>query len=216
MLRLAIVDDDMRVAYNLREALAQYPELSEITISDSGLEYARDLEMRGIDLPDVIIMDISMAQPDEGIQATRRIKHQFPSVEVIIFTISEEDESIFEAFKAGAMGYLLKNEDPAFIYKTILDVKNGGAQMSPSIARKAIHYLAPPAKPEKFVEDEPSEALTARETEVLEYVGKGLTYPAIADQLNIATHTVKKHMMNVFHKLQVKNKIEALKKVERM
>jgi len=88
-------------------------------------------------------MDISMGSPDEGIQATRLIKDKFPSIDIIIFTISDEDEKVFEAFKAGAMGYLLKNEPPSFILKTILDVKNGDAQMSPAIARKTIRFLVP-------------------------------------------------------------------------
>lgn len=218
MYKLAIVDDDQRVANGLRDALLSAREVTSIICRDSGLHYAVELEKTSKEaLPDVIIMDISMSLPDEGIQATRKIKSEHPDIQIIMFTISDEDERIFEAFKAGAMGYLVKSEDPSFILKTVIDVMNGGAQMSPSIARKAIQYLSPPPKPStqepKSTVDQP---LTAREREVLDFVAKGRTYPDIAEQLNIATHTVKKHMMNIFQKLHVKNKIEALKKVDRL
>jgi len=216
MYKLAIVDDDARIANALREALLEFKEIESVICSNSGLKFAKDLvSMPPAARPDVIVMDISMGVPDEGIQATRQIKLNFPDIEVIMFTITDEDERIFEAFKAGAMGYLLKHEDPAFILKTITDVRNGGAQMSPGIARKAIQYLAPrPAA--ATPEPDKDEGLTIREKEILDHVARGLTYPVIADQLFISTQTVKKHMMNIFDKLQVKNKVEALKKTERI
>lgn len=218
MYRVAIIDDDGRIAWGLKEALMQYEEIISITCSNSGLQYASELEhIAENERPHVIIMDISMGTPDEGILATQQIKASFPEIEIIMFTISDEDEQIFEALKSGAMGYLLKSESPAFILKTITEVKNGGAQMSPSIARKAIRFLSPAfpreTKVAKIPEDSP---LSTREREVLELVAKGFTYPSIADNLHIATHTVKKHMMNIFSKLHVKNKIEALKKIERL
>jgi DNA-binding NarL/FixJ family response regulator len=220
MYRVAIVDDDGRVAWGLKEALMQFEEISSVSCGTSGLQFALELESTPEEKrPHVIIMDISMGSPDEGIVATQQIKAHFPEIEIIMFTISDEDEQIFEAFKAGAMGYLLKSESPDFILRTIIDVKNGGAQMSPSIARKTIRYLAPVApvtkEPEekKILEDTP---LSVREREILDLVAKGFTYPYIADTLHIATHTVKKHMMNIFGKLHVKNKIEALKKIERL
>ncbi len=216
MYKLAIVDDDVRIASALREALLEFDEIDSVICSNSGLKFAKDLlTMPPASRPDVIVMDISMGLPDEGIRATRQIKSDFPDIEVIMFTITDEDERIFEAFKAGAMGYLLKSEEPAFILKTITDVKNGGAQMSPGIARKAIQYLAPRATVAKPTADK-DEGLTIREKEILDQVAKGLTYPVIANQLFISTQTVKKHMMNIFDKLQVKNKVEALKKTERI
>jgi DNA-binding NarL/FixJ family response regulator len=158
-------------------------------------------------------MDISMGSPDEGVQATRLIKNKFPEIEIIIFSISDEDERVFEAFKAGAMGYLLKSEPPSFILKTILDVKNGGAQMSPMIARKAIRFFLPTSQEKPVSEaSQESEKLSVREAEILGHVSKGLTYLQISEILFISPNTVKKHMVNIFEKLQVKNKIEALKK----
>jgi DNA-binding NarL/FixJ family response regulator len=108
------------------------------------------------------------------------------------------------------MGYLLKNEKPSFILKTILDVYHGGAQMSPSIARKTIAFFTAPNIPTP--EQTNASLLSARELEILRLVEKGNTYEHIGNSLFISTHTVKKHMMNIFFKLQVNNKIEAIKK----
>jgi len=161
-------------------------------------------------------MDISMGSPDEGIQATRLIKEHFADIQVVMFTISDTDELIFEAFRAGAVGYLLKNEKPSFILKTIIDVHNGGAQMSPSIARRTIAFLTPDVgkgRPQK--ETNEAVILSEREMEIMKLVEQGFTYEQIANALHIAVNTVKKHMMNIFGKLQVNNKIEAIKKIAR-
>ena len=118
-----------------------------------------------------------MGFPDEGIHATRLIKKLFPDILVVMFTISDTDELIFDAFRAAAVGYILKNERPSFILKTIIDVYNGGAQMSPSIARKAIAFLMPDAKKSKPPKETTEEVtLTDRELEILRLVEQGFTY----------------------------------------
>lgn len=210
-IRIAIVDDDARLAKSLKSDLLNFTEIDSVIVCPSGIKFAKDLaQMSEAKMPEIIIMDISMGQADEGIQATRIIKQRFPHIDIVMFTISDEDERIFEAFKAGAMGYLLKNEPPAFILKTILDVKSGGAQMSPTIARKAIQFLMPAIAIKKSGDLLEVEQLTTRESEILEKVAKGSTYQQIADQLFISLYTVKKHVANIFSKLHVKNKIEAL------
>lgn len=215
LIKVAIVDDDMRLAKILKSDLLEFQEIESVITNTSGLKFARELEhMPAGKRPDIIIMDISMSLDNEGILATQQIKSAFPEIGIIIFTISDQDERVFEAFKAGAMGYLLKNESPSFILKTILDVKNGGAQMSPGIARKAILFMLPKGSEGKTIETG-AESLTTREIEILQQVAKGTTYQQIAEQLFISVHTVKKHMMNIFEKLQVKNKIEAIKRVQR-
>ncbi|MFM9840463.1 MAG: LuxR C-terminal-related transcriptional regulator [Cyclobacteriaceae bacterium] len=214
-LKIAIVDDDARLAKSLKSDLLNFAEIDSVITSTSGIKFAKELaQMSEAKMPEVIVMDISMGLADEGIQATRMIKQQFPHIDIIMFTISDEDERIFEAFKAGAMGYLLKNEPPAFILKTILDVKAGGAQMSPTIARKAIGFLMP-ATIDKNNEQstEEDKQLTVREIEILEKVAKGSSYQQIADQLFISVHTVKKHIAHIFEKLHVTNKVEAIRKL---
>ncbi len=214
MIKLAIVDDDEQLAKALKKELLEFSDIESIDISNGGIKFFKHLQqLLPEKRPQVIIMDISMGFPDEGIQATRLIKEAFPDIGVIMFTISDTDELIFEAFRAGAVGYLLKNERPSFILKTIIDVHNGGAQMSPSIARKAIAFLSPDFKKSKLRKETPEGAiLSDRELEILGLVEQGLTYEDIAEKLTISANTVKKHMMNIFSKLQVNNKIEAIQK----
>lgn len=215
MIKLAIVDDDVRIAKLLKNELLDFPEVESVMVSNSGLAFVKELEaMVPSKRPEVVIMDISMQLPDEGIHATRQIKIRYPDIEVIMFTISDDDDRIFEAFQAGALGYLLKSERPNFIMRTILDVKNGGSQMSPAIARKTIRLLAPQQSMISKGSSDNADLLTTRELEILEKVSHGKTYDQIGDELNISSHTVKKHMVHIFGKLNVNNKIEALKRTK--
>ncbi len=212
-LHIAIVDDNQALAHALRQELIAYPELQEITIADSGLDFVKSLTKKNQKIPDVVIMDVSMRLPDEGIQAARLLHDNHPEIKVVMFTVAEDDNRVFDAFKAGAVGYLVKNEKPSFIYKTIIDVAAGGALMSPGIALKAIRFLT--TEPFQKMKDAPnSYHLSERELEVLRLVAKGNTYLMIADQLFISIETVKKHLSNIFKKLRVKNKIEAINKIK--
>jgi DNA-binding NarL/FixJ family response regulator len=218
MIKLAIVDDDLRLSSSLRDALIGLPEIVSIHTCDSGYKFMEALSaMIPLNRPDVVLMDISMRLPTEGIDTTRYLKEKFPDLLIIMFTISDDDDHIFESFKAGAVGYLLKNESPVFIAKTIADVKNGDAQVSPGIARKMIRFfsLSQKEKSESSAlgNEYVFEMLSIRELEILELAAKGYTYQHIADTLFIASGTVKKHIRNIFEKLQVNNKIEALKKI---
>lgn len=210
-IRLAIVDDDQVLAKTLKRVLEEYEELQSIQVYASGLDFVEGLSHHQL-LPDVVLMDISMRLVDEGIRATRLLHVQYPTIKVIMFTVAEDDNMVFEAFKAGSVGYLLKNERPEFIHKTIVDVFNGGALMSPGIALKAIQFLS--GLPSEKKVDDPMEKyhLSDRELEVLPLVAKGYTYEFIANQLFISTETVKKHISNIFRKLHVKNKVEAINK----
>lgn len=208
VIKLYIVDDDLRLANQVREELIEHSEIAWIKTHGSGLEFVQWLASQpASELPDCVLMDISMRLPDEGVRATRLLHQNFPSIKVIMFTISEEDHLVFDAFKAGAMGYLLKNEKPAFILKAIVEVAQGGALLSPGIALKTIRFLSTFENPQA---DAPPSVLTVRELEILRLIGKGCKYKQIADQLNISIQTVKKHISNIFEKLQVNNKVEAL------
>jgi DNA-binding NarL/FixJ family response regulator len=216
MIKLAIVDDDARLLRHLNNAFQGSPDISFVLLFNSGVEFVEKLTtMSPADRPDVIIMDISMGSANEGIVTTGRIKTLFPDIQVIMFTVLDDDARIFEAFKAGAMGYLLKDESPEYILKTVLDVRNGGAQMSPVIAKKAIQFMASQHVP-VVEEKETNEGLTPRELEIMQMTADGFSYNEIAEKLSIATSTVKKHMTNVFQKLQVKNKILAINKIKAM
>jgi DNA-binding NarL/FixJ family response regulator len=215
MIKLAIIDDDERFANALKQELIGYENIEWIITRSSGLLFVSEFKELAIsEKPDVILMDISMGEPDEGIKAT---KHLAPDVKIIMFTIGDDDEHVFEAFKSGAVGYLLKNEKPDFIYKTLQDVYSGGAQMSPSIALKTIQFLnnqAPSKESKKDIDH--GFVLTERELEVLRLTARGLAYQTISDRLFISIETVKKHMHNIFKKLHVKNKIEAINKAKEL
>lgn len=212
MINLCIIDDDQRLAHQIRNELIDYPELNWVRTSDSGLAYLETLKTQPLDqFPDCILMDISMTQPDEGIQTTRLLYQLFPSIKVIMFTIADDDDRVFEAFKAGAVGYLLKNEKASFILQAIVEVVNGGALLSPAIAMKTIRYMT--GHSEKKTEPLLNTFnLSERELEILRLISKGFRYQQIADQLFISNQTVKKHISNIFEKLHVHNKVEALNK----
>jgi len=157
---------------------------------------------------DVILMDIQMPEMD-GITATEIVKTKYPHIKIIMLTVFDDDENLFRAIKAGANGYLLKEIDAENLHKCILEVMNGGAPMTPSIALKTLKLLRNPLSLNKNKELEQIE-LTNRETDILEHLSKGLNYNEIADNLIISPSTVRKHIENIYKKLQVHNKMEAV------
>ena len=211
MIKVAIVDDDVRLCKALKSELLQFPEIESVYVSNSGLRFVSELQQIIFPKrPDVVIMDISMSTPDEGVKATAILNSKYPKLPIIVFTVADDDVKIFEAFKAGALGYLLKDEKPEFIVKTIHDVINGGVQMSPSIAKKAIRFFIQNSTSNTTSTSQSNSILTSRESEILEQVAKGHTYSEIASLLCVAQGTVKKHMANIFQKLNVRNKTLAV------
>lgn len=210
MIKLCLIDDDPRLTHLIKNQLEGSKELQWIKTSESGLTYVKSLEHQPLDqIPDCILMDISMDLPDEGIQATSILHLKFPQIKIIMFTMSDDDDHIFEAFKSGAVGYLLKNEKAPFILKAVMEVVNGYALLSPGIAFKTIRFMAGIQKSGLQANEY---SLTGRELEILTLVAKGITYNHIAETLNISNQTVKKHVSNIFNKLQVSNKVEAINK----
>ncbi len=159
--------------------------------------------------PDIILMDINLPGIS-GIECVARIKQLLPALQIMMFTVYENNEQVFEALKAGASGYLLKKTAPAQIISSIKELYEGGSPMSASIARKLVAYFQ-----DKQQHSRPAAAalLTNRELEVLDYLSRGLLYKEIADQLHISFHTVRQHIGNIYSKLHVQNKTEAINKV---
>jgi DNA-binding NarL/FixJ family response regulator len=159
--------------------------------------------------PDIALMDINL--PDmNGIKCIRAIKNDCPATQFMMFTIYENDEKIFEALQAGASGYLLKNTSPSQILEAIKELHNGGSPMSPNIARKVVNIFR-----EKKDNPVHSNLLGHRENEVLELLARGLLYKEIADQLSLAVGTVRQHIHNIYEKLHVQNRTEALNKISK-
>jgi DNA-binding NarL/FixJ family response regulator len=160
---------------------------------------------------DIILMDIQMPEMD-GILATEEVKKKYPQIKVIMLTVFDDDENIFRAIQAGADGYLLKETGPEDLENSLNEILAGGAPMTPIIASKALALLRQPPKTDTEKEENP---LSSRETDVLLQLSKGLNYNEIADNLIISPSTVRKHIENIYKKLQVRNKMEAVKKADR-
>lgn len=204
MIRIGIIDDDALLRSDLEKRLSGAEGIAVVMVAPGGHEALAWLDQAGPgDLPEVCLMDIEMT-PVNGIETTRLVKTKYPDIEIIILTVFDDDDKIFDSLKAGASGYLLKDETDAHILEAIREVHLGGGRLSPSIAYKTIRYLkeveAPAASPSK---------LTDRELEILELITKGKSYPQIADTLFISYETVKKHAKNILKKLQVENKVSA-------
>lgn len=210
MIRIVIVDDNTFLQKAIEEKLALFNDLECKYKANNGIDLLDKLEKnKNIDL---ILMDIEMPKMN-GIEATDAVKNKYPQIKIVILTVFDNDENIFRSIKAGADGYLLKDVSPKDLYQGIVETMNGGATMTPSIALKTLKLFRNPLELNNPVEQEEI-CLTAREIEVLEQLSKGLKYNAIADNLFLSSGTVRKHIENIYAKLQVHNKLEAIQKAK--
>ncbi|MBS1918990.1 MAG: response regulator transcription factor [Bacteroidetes bacterium] len=156
--------------------------------------------------PDIVIMDINLPGIS-GIDCIRQLKNIIPSSQFIMFTVYENDEKVFEALKAGASGYILKNTGLVQLIQSLKELHEGGSPMSANIARKLVNVF------QKNENNLPSiESLTNRENEMLQLLSKGLLYKEISDKMSISINTVKQHIHNIYEKLHVQNRTEAINK----
>ncbi|MDP3313677.1 response regulator transcription factor [Lutibacter sp.] len=210
-LKIAIAEDNNFLAKAVIEKLSFFNDLEYKFRGANGAELIGKLEVNHN--IDVILMDIQMPEMD-GIVATEIVKAKYPHIKILMLTVFDDDENIFNAIKAGASGYLLKEIDAENLHKSILEVTNGGAPMTPSIALKTLKLLRNPILSENDVKIDEIK-LTHRETDILEHLSKGLNYNEIADNLIISPSTVRKHIENIYKKLQVHNKMEAVLKAKK-
>jgi DNA-binding NarL/FixJ family response regulator len=155
--------------------------------------------------PDVVLMDINIPEKN-GIEATREIKEHFPSVQVCIQTVFEEDDKVFASLCAGASGYILKNTPPDKVLQAIREVADGGAFFTPSIAKKVLFNFQQQPERAEYIK------LTDKEKEVLKLLVDGLSYKMIADRIHLSFHTIHSHVKNIYEKLHVNSKGEAVAK----
>ncbi len=159
--------------------------------------------------PDVVLMDIQMPLVN-GLEGVRIIKEFCPNIHVIMQTVFEDDEKIFDALRFGASGYILKKTDPRQIIQAIEEVRNGGSPMTPSIATRVLHFFRKQheTKPDQY-------GLSDREKEILQHLINGLSYKMIAERLEISYNTVNSHIKKIYDKLQVHSVSEAVSKAIR-
>jgi DNA-binding NarL/FixJ family response regulator len=200
---LVIVEDLDEV----REGLHQFISLNkEFKVLDTYVTAEEALYELPKLKPDVVIMDINLPGVN-GIDCIRELKQKIPKTQFMMFTVYENDEKVFEALKAGATGYLLKNTGLLQLVEALKELHNGGSPMSANIARKLVNIFQEQEKARV-----PVEVLSQRENEVLQQLAKGLLYKEIAEQLTISTATVRQHIHRIYEKLHVQNRTEALNK----
>ncbi len=208
-INIAIVDDNATLRLQLQENLMVSGEVNILFTAINGKD-ALDKLLTTKVLPQVILMDIEM--PDmNGIEATAIITTE-TDIKVLILTVFDTDEKIFEAIKAGAAGYLLKDSKTSRILQAIDDLLNGGAPMSPHIASKTLEFLRTASNTPKEMQPQDYD-LSERETDLLRQLVQGLSYQQIADKLFISHGTVRKHIENIYGKLHIHSKVEAVNKV---
>jgi DNA-binding NarL/FixJ family response regulator len=201
-IQLLIADDHTLFRDGLRALFGSLPDtepVGEATTGDEAVSLAETLQ------PDVVLMDIQMAGLN-GIEATRRIVQTSPHIGVIVVTMFEDDDSVFSAMRAGARGYVLKGADQEEMLRVVRAVARGEALFGPAIAsRLASFFQLPSPAPETIFPE-----LTSREREVLELIAQGLCNQEIATQLTISIKTVRNHVSNIFNKLQVADRVQAV------
>jgi DNA-binding NarL/FixJ family response regulator len=200
---VAIVEDSRTIRESLQQLVNEAPGLKCECAFGSAEEAIEKLPRCQ---PEVILMDIHLPNMS-GIECTARVKTLLPGVSVIMLTVYEDNDRIFKALQAGACGYLLKRTRPEQLIQAIRDVKQGGAPMTSEIARRVVEaFQQPPPAPEDRVE------LSRREREVLEWVSRGYGNKEVADQLSITLETVRHHLKQVYEKLHVHSRTEAVLK----
>ncbi len=207
-IRTMIVDDHALFRRGLEMVLEEEADIELVGQASDGSEA---VEKAGESLPDIVLMDIRMPR-SSGIEACRAMKEVAPSAKIVMLTISDEEEDLFEAIRAGASGYLLKDLPLDEVAETVRAVHGGQSLINPSMAGKLLTEFATLAKrdDEERAQQVPAPRLTEREMQVLKLVARGMNNRDIAKELFISENTVKNHVRNILEKLQIHSRMEAV------
>lgn len=206
MIKVAIVEDNNALRSSLTNLL-NYSEGIQCVVSLPNLLNVVS-EFRKFQ-PDIVLMDIGLPNIS-GIEGVRTVMENFDTIQVLMFTVFDDDEKIFDAIEAGACGYLLKKSSPQEITEAIVSLYHGGAPMSASIARKVIQSFQQTSSPNKA-----DYQLTTRENEILHSLVEGLSYKKLAEKYYISISTVRTHIRHIYEKLHVNSKAQAVAKALR-
>jgi len=213
---IAIVDDSSQNRLFLADQIKHSEDITVCFTSKNGVEFLEKMKSTDKELhPSIVLMDIEMPEMN-GIETVKYARKIYPDLKFLMLTVFDDDEKIFEAIKNGASGYLLKDEKTSTIIDHIQQlVELGGAPMSPSIARKALSLLSRSSmdgliNENKNTRNELTEWLSDRECEVLKLLVEGKDYRAIAEKLFLSTHTIRKHIANIYDKLHVNSKAQVI------
>jgi DNA-binding NarL/FixJ family response regulator len=206
-IRILIADDHPVFRYGLRALLMAESDLELVGEANGGAEAIALVEQLQ---PDVVLMDLNMPGVN-GIEATRRILDTSPHIGILVVTMFDDDDSVFAAMRAGARGYVLKGADPAETLRAVRAVAGGEAIFSPAIARRLMQYFAAPHPAGRTGSASAAfPELTEREHEILALIAQGYTNTGIADRLVLSPKTVRNHVSNIFSKLQVADRAQAI------
>lgn len=203
-LRVLLVDDHALFRKGIASLLSGREDFTVVGEAEDGIEAVTIAQQT---LPDIILMDVNMPNRD-GLEAAKIIKREMPHVQIVMLTVSDDDDNLFEAIKNGAKGYLLKDLEPQQLYRMLDGIRQGEAAISGAMASKILQEFKQPEQDQTKSSGDVDE-LTPREVEVLEEVVTGATNKEIAERLHITENTVKIHLRNILEKLQVQNRIQA-------
>lgn len=201
-IKIGIVEDNRDLRESLQKMVESAPGMRLVCAYGNAEDAIRSLPKH---LPDVVLMDIHLPF-HSGIECTRRLKDLCPNLQVLILTVYDDSESILDALKGGASGYLLKRSSPTEILAAIADVSVGGSPMSSQIARQVVASFQQPT----LAMEQEGEPLSERENEVLGYLTKGYSGKEIADKMHVSINTVKTHLKHIYQKLHVRSRSEIL------
>jgi DNA-binding NarL/FixJ family response regulator len=202
-----IVEDQPKILKSQLKLLKQSPELDIVGTALSGeAAYEEVVKL----LPDVVLLDLGLPRMS-GIELTLALKKAAPKLEILVFTIFDEEDKVLEAIRAGASGYLLKGAPSEKIIEAILEVHSGGTVIQPSLARRLLRHF-PPAdtKPQAPAAQPAAHPLSQREREILQLIAKGISNSEAAELLKISQATIRTHLEHIYRKLEVTNRVEAV------
>lgn len=200
---IAIIEDDDTIRDHLGEQVQLHIDVKELRLFKNAEDALNALTSQPAD---IVLFDVQLPGMN-GIECMRRLKIIHPKMLCMVLTVYDKPDTVFEALKAGAVSYLLKSTTSEKILEAIQEVHNGGSPISSQIARKIIEAFAVKEKTNEYFQD-----LSRREQEMLEQLSKGYRYKEIADKLFVSIETVRTHIRNIYEKLQVNSRIEALRK----
>ncbi len=204
MISVSIVEDDHDLRKSVENIIGQAIDCLLIKGYSNAEAFLNDLN---VNTPEVVIMDIELPGMN-GISCVEAAKSKFPEIQFVMFTIFDDDESVFQSLCSGATGYLLKNSRPEQIISAIAEIHSGGSPMSPQIARRVIEQFSIKNRISNDIL-----VLSQREREILDLLSQGFRYKEIAAKVFISTETVRTHIRNIYEKLQVQSRTEAINKI---
>ncbi len=212
--RVLVVEDQPKILKNQLKLLDAAKELDVVGTAMSGEEALIEIQRLK---PEVLLLDLGLPKMS-GIDVTREVKKRWPAIEILIFTIFDEEQKVLEAIKAGASGYMLKGATADKIVEAICDVRAGGTVIQPNLARNLLKHFRmevpdggqTPAKAPALLEEPETTPLSERETEILQLIAKGISNNEAASMLGLSKATIRTHLEHIYAKLEVTNRVEAV------